>query len=106
MPVMLGWGALTSVVLAAYDYTGSSSLKGFRKDREDEFERKETLRKNRRRPMEETIAEIGEGRCELLSLDPSRSINCMPDVKLTFFSNPAAWIRGAEAREIKGEVRH
>ncbi|KAJ8132661.1 hypothetical protein O1611_g964 [Lasiodiplodia mahajangana] len=28
----------------------------------DEYERKEYLRKNRRRPIEETIADIGEGR--------------------------------------------
>lgn len=28
----------------------------------DEFERKMALRKNRRRPVEQTIAEIGEGR--------------------------------------------
>lgn len=28
----------------------------------DEFDRKEYLRKNRRRPIEETIAEVGEGR--------------------------------------------
>jgi hypothetical protein len=38
-------------------------LSGYTKDPEqDEFERKEYLRKNRRRPIEETIAEVGEGR--------------------------------------------
>jgi hypothetical protein len=59
---VLGYGALVGVVLSAYDYTGGS-LRGFKKDRElDDFERKEALRKNRRRPIEETLSELGEGR--------------------------------------------
>ncbi|KAH8903246.1 NADH:ubiquinone reductase [Coniochaeta sp. PMI_546] len=62
MPRILGYGALFSVVLAVFDYTGSS-LKGSRRTQElDEFDRKEYLRKNRRRPLEETLAEVGEGR--------------------------------------------
>ncbi|KAK3990884.1 hypothetical protein QBC44DRAFT_58945 [Cladorrhinum sp. PSN332] len=62
MPRIFGYGLLTSVVLAAYEFTGGS-LKGRGRDPEvDEYERKQALRKNRRRPMEETIAEIGEGR--------------------------------------------
>jgi hypothetical protein len=61
-PAVLGFGALTATVLGAYDYTGGR-LNGFKKDAEmDEFERKEYLRKNRRRPIEQTISEIGEGR--------------------------------------------
>ncbi|KAG0647313.1 NADH-ubiquinone oxidoreductase kDa subunit [Hyphodiscus hymeniophilus] len=61
-PAVFGFGALTAVVLGAYDYTGGS-LTGYKKDPEmDEFERKEHLRKNRRRPIEETINELGEGR--------------------------------------------
>jgi len=55
-------GALTAVVLGAYDYTGGA-LTGYKKNPEmDEFERKELLRKNRRRPIEQTISELGEGR--------------------------------------------
>ncbi|OIW26513.1 hypothetical protein CONLIGDRAFT_475820 [Coniochaeta ligniaria NRRL 30616] len=62
MPRIVGYGALFSVVLAVFDYTGNS-LKGARKSQElDEFDRKEYLRKNRRRPLEETLAEVGEGR--------------------------------------------
>jgi hypothetical protein len=65
MPRILGYGALFSVVLAVYEYTGAS-IKGSRKSQElDEFERKEAMRKNRRRPLSETLAEVGEGRCEL-----------------------------------------
>ena len=53
---------MTAVVLGAYDYTGGA-LTGYKKDKEvDEFDRKEYLRKNRRRPIEQTISEIGEGR--------------------------------------------
>jgi hypothetical protein len=64
MPAVLGWGTLTAVALASFEYTGGS-LKGFGRDPAvDEYERKEMLRKNRRRPIEETIAEVGEGRCE------------------------------------------
>ncbi|KIN00846.1 hypothetical protein OIDMADRAFT_18987 [Oidiodendron maius Zn] len=61
-PAILGLGALAAVVMSAYDYTGGS-LSGFKKDKDlDEFERKEALRKNRRRPIQETISELGEGR--------------------------------------------
>lgn len=65
MPRIIGTGAAFAVVLALLDYTGGS-IKGYRQTQElDEFDRKEYLRKNRRRPLEETIAEVGEGRCEL-----------------------------------------
>jgi len=61
-PAVLGFGALASVVLGVYDYTGGS-LTGYKKDPEvDEFERKEALRKNRRRPIQQTVEELGEGR--------------------------------------------
>ena len=61
-PAVLGFGALTAIILGAYDYTGGT-LTGYTKDPTvDEFERKEFLRKNRRRPIEQTISEIGEGR--------------------------------------------
>ncbi|KAK3376761.1 hypothetical protein B0T24DRAFT_677626 [Lasiosphaeria ovina] len=62
IPGVLGWGALTAVILSVYEYTGGS-LKGFAKDPNvDEYERKEMLRQSRRRPIEETLAEVGEGR--------------------------------------------
>lgn len=63
MPAILGYGAFTSVVLAVFDFTGAS-LRGKRPEIEgmDEFERKEHLRRNRRRPIEETLANVGEGR--------------------------------------------
>ncbi|KAL2262234.1 hypothetical protein VTK26DRAFT_2070 [Humicola hyalothermophila] len=62
MPRIIGYGALTAVVMAGFHYTGGS-LRGYWQSQDvDEYERKEMLRKNRRRPIEETLAEIGEGR--------------------------------------------
>lgn len=53
---------MTAVIMGAYDYAGGS-LSGYKRDPNvDEFERKQELRRNRRRPIEETIAELGEGR--------------------------------------------
>lgn len=53
---------MAAVILGAYDFTGGR-LKGWNRDPEqDEFERKQHIRQNRRRPIEETIAEVGEGR--------------------------------------------
>ena len=67
-PAVLGFGAMTAIVMGAYDY-GGGALTGYKKDRDvDEFERKEQLRKNRRRPLEETISELGEGRGTILWL--------------------------------------
>ncbi|ETS75300.1 NADH-ubiquinone oxidoreductase subunit A [Pestalotiopsis fici W106-1] len=63
MPQILGQGALISVVLTAFDYTGGR-LSGSKTDSQfvDEYERKEYLRNNRRRPLTETVADLGEGR--------------------------------------------
>ena len=48
--------------MSAFAYTGSSFF-GYRKDPTiDEFDRKQGLRHNRRRPIDETISELGEGR--------------------------------------------
>ena len=62
MPAVLGYGTLVSVILSAFDYTGGT-LRGKEINADvDEFERKENIRKNRRRPIQETIDELGEGR--------------------------------------------
>ena len=55
-------GAGLAVILAAFNYTGGR-LSGYAKDPDvDEVGRKEYLRRNRRRPLEDTVAELGEGR--------------------------------------------
>ena len=58
----MGYGAALSVVLAAFTYTGGK-LTGYERDPAvDEVSRKEYLRKNRRRPVDEIVNELGEGR--------------------------------------------
>ncbi|MCJ1299025.1 hypothetical protein MMC08_001816 [Hypocenomyce scalaris] len=62
LPAVLGYGAGLAVLLGTYDYTGGV-LTGYDKDPNgDEYLRKEQLRKNRRRPIQETLEELGEGR--------------------------------------------
>ncbi|KAF2399847.1 NADH-ubiquinone oxidoreductase 213 kDa subunit [Trichodelitschia bisporula] len=61
-PAFFGYGATLAVLAAAFNFTGGA-LSGFRKDPHlDEVGRKEALRQNRRRPIEETVSELGEGR--------------------------------------------
>ncbi|MCJ1224148.1 hypothetical protein MMC12_000792 [Toensbergia leucococca] len=61
-PAVLGYGAGLAVLLGTYDYTGGK-LTGYERDSTvDEYERKEQLRKNWRRPIQETLEEVGEGR--------------------------------------------
>ena len=61
-PAILGLGAGLAVVEATFDYTGGS-LWGWKHDLErDEYEHKEMLRTTRRRPLKETLDQLGEGR--------------------------------------------
>lgn len=65
MSAVLGWGSLTSVTVAVYEYCGGS-LMGKKPEIEglDDYGRKEHMRMTRTRPIEETIAALGEGRGE------------------------------------------
>ncbi|KAL2057603.1 hypothetical protein ABVK25_001987 [Lepraria finkii] len=61
-PSVLGFGAALAVVQGVFDYTGGK-FSGYDKDPNvDEYERKENLRKSRRRPIQETLEQLGEGR--------------------------------------------
>ena len=61
-PAVMGYGSALAVIIGAFTYTGGR-LQGFRRDPDvDEVSRKEHLRKNRRRPVEGTVHELGEGR--------------------------------------------
>ncbi|KAI1397944.1 hypothetical protein F4819DRAFT_470154 [Hypoxylon fuscum] len=64
MPQILGIGAAFSVIMSAFEYTGGSLRGGPRTEvpEMDEYDRKEYMRRNRRRPLAETIADVGEGR--------------------------------------------
>ena len=62
MPSVVGYAILLSVGMGAFNLTGGM-LQGFKKDNEmTDYERKEQLKKRARRPIQETINEIGEGR--------------------------------------------
>lgn len=62
MPAVLGFGAGLAVIQGVFAYCGGG-LEGWHRDPNvDEYERKERLRKERRRPIEETLSELGEGR--------------------------------------------
>ncbi|KAI4274419.1 MAG: hypothetical protein LQ337_003954 [Flavoplaca oasis] len=61
-PAVLGFGALLAIIQGTFDYTGGK-MTGFARDGEvDEYERTEQVRRNKRRPIEETLQELGEGR--------------------------------------------
>ncbi|KAL8663824.1 MAG: hypothetical protein Q9202_003509 [Teloschistes flavicans] len=61
-PAVLGFGAALSLAQFAFEY-GGGKFSGFAQDAEvDEYERKEQLRRDRRRPIEQTLQEMGEGR--------------------------------------------
>lgn len=63
MPTGIGQGVLTAVLMAAATYTGNSliSYKGVREE-EDRFRDKTEIRNRFRRPVNELINEVGEGR--------------------------------------------
>ncbi|KAF2849314.1 hypothetical protein T440DRAFT_426957 [Plenodomus tracheiphilus IPT5] len=65
LPFMLGAGVALSTVMTAFRYTsglrGSGSIRD-QVDDDGEVERREELKKIRRRPLSETIEQLGEGR--------------------------------------------
>jgi hypothetical protein len=61
-PAVVGMGALFAVVASAASYTGGIFESEHVSEDEDKMTMKEFIRRNRRRPIEETIAEVGEGR--------------------------------------------
>lgn len=59
---VIGYGALAAGVMGVFDATGGR-LTGYKTPSDmDEFEKKQYLRANRRRPIQQTIDELGEGR--------------------------------------------
>lgn len=60
--MVLGSGVGMAVLLGVFEYTGGRLDGFYRRGEEDGFEIRERMMKNRRKSMEETIAEVGEGR--------------------------------------------
>ena len=60
-PAVIGFGAAFALLQGGFSYMGGD-FSGFLKDSAtNEYDRKEELRKNRRRPVQETIEQLGEG---------------------------------------------
>lgn len=73
-PAVLGYGSAMAVILSAFQFTGGR-LQGYKRDPEiDEVARKEHMRKNRRRPIDETVHQLGEGRGEFEMKRSLRSV--------------------------------
>lgn len=96
---MLGAGVAFGSGLAAFRYT--AGLRGTESGEvdEEEIERREAMKKLRRRPLSETLEQLGEGRGKLC-VSVSRWVHTDNDRYLR------PWIRGEEATEDHGEVRH
>ncbi|KAK4890433.1 hypothetical protein LTR17_004763 [Elasticomyces elasticus] len=59
-PLIIGYGTGLAALLFAFSFTGGR-LNGYERDPTvDEVSRKEYMRKNRRRPVEQTVNELGE----------------------------------------------
>lgn len=61
MPIVMALGGFCAAVQSTFYFTGNR-LDGYQSEHEDEFEHKEIIRRTTRVPIEQTVAEIGEGR--------------------------------------------
>lgn len=95
---MLGAGALFSVSMTAFRYT--SGIRGTASGEldDEEIERREAMKKMRRRPLSETLEQLGEGRGKH---DPALPMSVLTNVDRYLRS----WLRGEEATEADGQVR-
>jgi hypothetical protein len=84
--------------MGVFDYTGGK-LTGYEKDPTvDEVDRKEFLRKNRRRSIWETITELGEGRGLYLTTKSKKSWADIDRYIRSWLSREAAGADQAELR--------
>lgn len=103
IPMILGYGALTSITLSVFELTGGS-LRGKKPEIEgmDEFERKDYLRTNRRGPIENTIQNLGEGRGKHFF---PWYIVIQLLTQVLAYRNQRTRLRTAATRDTEGEVR-
>lgn len=112
-PAMLGFGTGLAILMSAYKYTGGR-LSGYIADPDvDEVSRKEAMRKNRRRPIEQTVNELGEGRgaytWQILNSakeDPATKRRLRKSAKLILRRCIRSRIRAAESGAHQGAIRH
>ena len=99
---MLGAGVCFSTALSAYRYANGMRGVGDIRDQVDddgEVERREELKKVRRRPLSETLQQLGEGRGMLKGGQHTLAETDSP-------RNLWPRLRGEEAATTVGEVRH
>lgn len=95
---MLGAGAAFSTVLTAYRFTNGLRGVASKETDEDEVERRENAKKNRRRPISETIQELGEGRGRCpVAQDAEYEADHTRHIR--------SWLRGEETPKATREVR-
>lgn len=103
-PAVLKYGVGLSVAMYAFEYTGGS-LFGYQKDREeDEFERRQKLRKAFQTPAEQTFAELGEGRGTLNTR--SHELQYSENMLTELSRNLRTQLRGAPCPEDQGKLWH
>jgi hypothetical protein len=96
---MVGAGAATATVMTAYRYTSGMRGYGDAELDDEEVERREAAKKARRRPLSETIEQLGEGRGE-----NDYHIKCGHAANK--FRNLCSWLRREEAPALDGQVRY
>lgn len=99
---MLGAGVCFSAAMTAFRYT--SGLRGSGNmhsevDGDEEVERREELKKLRRRPLSETLEQLGEGRGAFMALLLTAQFT-------DSYRHLRSWIRGEEKTATAGEVWH
>jgi hypothetical protein len=97
LPFMLGAGAAFSVALTAFRFTSGFNGGATGELDEEEVERREALKKMRRRPLSETIEQLGEGRGRHI-LDVV--VACADNYRYL-----RSGLRGEEATALDGQVR-
>lgn len=90
----MGLGGAVGLLQGVFYFLGGR-IDSFKKE-DDEFERKERVRRTTRLPVEQTVAEIGEGRGSFSSSQLPWEVPQLLDVFLSYFANLLTRIIGIE----------
>ena len=96
---MIGGAAAFGTSMAAFRYTAGLRGTASGEVDEEEIERREAMKKLRRRPLSETLEQLGEGRGRNTIFS---SVTYWTDIARYLWSR----IRGEEATEAHGQVRN
>lgn len=96
---MLGAGMCFGTAMSAFRYTAGLRGTASGEVDEEEIERREAMKKLRRRPLSETLEQLGEGRGK-------HAEKCFTNNIADLSRHLRPRIRGEEATEDYGEVRY